>query len=64
MPKFVVIDELRLTVRASADLPDRRVRATVRALAGKELTARLRRAVRDVLRAVPGLGECRVTLDR
>jgi len=64
VPKFVVIDELHLTVRLPAAAPDRRVRAAVRALAGKELMARLRRAVRDVLRPTAPLAGCRVTLAR
>ena len=64
MGKFVVIDEMWVRVRLPAGATDRQVRAAVRALAGKELMARLRRAVRDVLRPTAPLAGCRVTLAR
>lgn len=64
MPKTVVIDELHLTVRVPADLPEADAEAVRRTLAGAEFMARLRRAVRLVVRASPELTRVRVTLTR
>ena len=64
MPKTVVIDELHLTVRIPADLPDTDAGAVRRTLAGADFMTRLRRAVRAALRAVPELADVRVSLSR
>jgi hypothetical protein len=60
----VVIDELHLTVRVPADLPDTDAEAARRTLAGAEFMDRLRRAVRVVIRAFPELAPTRVSLTR
>ena len=64
MAKTVVLDELLLTVRVPADLPDAEVDAVRRALESDEFVARLRRAVRTVLVAFPDLAPVRVTLSQ
>jgi hypothetical protein len=64
MPKTVVIDELHVTLRVPADLPDAAAEAVRQTLSGVEFTARLRRAVRAVVRATPGLAVVRLTLTR
>jgi len=64
MPKTVLIDELHLSVRIPAGLPDadtERVRLT---LLGAEFMSRLRRSVRLVFRAFPELARVRVSLTR
>ena len=60
--KYVVIEELRLTIRMPATTADRRVRAAVRTLAQKDVTARMRRAVRDVIIRFPIFDGCRISL--
>jgi hypothetical protein len=64
MAKTVVIDELHLTVRVPADLPDTDAEAARRTLAGAEFMDRLRRVVRIVIRALPELAQARVSLTR
>ena len=64
MAKTVILDELLLTVRVPADLPDAEVDAIRRALESDEFVARLRRSVRTVLAAFPDLAPTRVTLSR
>jgi hypothetical protein len=64
MPKTVVIDELHLSVRLPADLPDADAEAVRRTLLGAEFMARLRRSVRLVFRAFPELARVRVSLTR
>ncbi|MDB5312788.1 MAG: hypothetical protein JWO38_6990 [Gemmataceae bacterium] len=64
MRKNLVIDEVHLTVRVPADLPDGEAEAVYRALTGKGFMARLRRAVREVGRGTPGLTRVRVSVSR
>ena len=64
MPKFVVIDELSLTFTVAADLPDADAEIVRRMLARADFLARLRRAVRGVIRAAPELVAVRLTVAR
>lgn len=64
MSKTVVIDELHLTVRVPADLPDADAEAVRTVLAGAEFMGRLRRAVRAAVRSFPDLVIARVSLTR
>lgn len=64
MAKTVILDELLLTIRVPADLPDAEVEAIRRALESDEFAAHLRRAIRAVLAAFPDLAPTRVTLSR
>jgi 2'-5' RNA ligase len=64
MAKTVVIDELHLTVRIPANLPDAQADAVRETLAGAEFTDRLRRSIRAAVRAFPELDVVRVTLAR
>lgn len=61
--RTVVIDEIHVTVRVPADLPDDEVEAVRDALAD-EFMAHLRRAVRNAFRAFPELRVARVTVTR
>jgi hypothetical protein len=60
----VVIDELHLVVRVSADLPAARVHAVRRVLADRRWVRRLGDAVRKAIRADPALAPCRVSIGR
>ena len=62
--KTVVIDEIHLTVRIPGDTPDKEAETIREVLAGDEFMARLRRAVRAVLREFPALTVVRVSLTR
>lgn len=62
--RTVVIDEMHLTVRIPGDLSDDEAEAIREALAGDEFMARLRRAVRAVVREFPALAVVRVSLTR
>lgn len=64
MPETVVIDELHLTVRVPADLPEDQSEIVRRTLHGEEFMARLRRAVRRAFRAHPELAVVTVALTR
>jgi hypothetical protein len=64
MPKTVVIDELHVTVRVPASLPDADAETVRRTLAGAEFMNRLRRAVRVVIRSFPELATVRVSMTR
>lgn len=64
MPKTIVIDEMHLTVRIPADLPDPAAVAIHRILNDATFLARLRRAIRSEFREVPELVPCRVVLSR
>jgi hypothetical protein len=64
MGKPVVIDELHLTLRIPDDRPDDQVEAIQQILASAEFMSRLRRAIRSVFRAFPGLAVVRVSLTR
>lgn len=62
--RTVVIDEIHVTVRVPADLPDDEVEAVRDTLATNEFMAHLRRAVRNAFRAFPELSATRVTVTR
>lgn len=64
MSKTVVIDELHLTVRVPADLPEEAAGAVRRALADPAFVARLRAAVRAVVREFPALAPVVVAVSR
>lgn len=64
MAKTVVIDELHLTVRVTAGLPDEQALAVREVLSGAEFLDRLRRAIRAAVRAFPELVAVRFTLTR
>ncbi len=64
MAKSVVIDEIHLTACIPSDLPDNRAVAIRDTFARGEFTARLQRAVQDVVRACPELRVARVSLTR
>lgn len=64
MAKTVVIDELHLTVRVTAGLPDEQVEAVRETLAGAEFLDRLRRAIRAAVRTFPELAAVRFLLTR
>jgi hypothetical protein len=55
MPKTVVIDELHVTFRVPATLPDADALAVGQILTGADVMARLRRAVGVVIRGLPAL---------
>jgi hypothetical protein len=59
-----VIDEIHLTVRVPAGLPDDENEEIRDVLAGDEFMARLRHAVRAVVREFPALAVIRVSLTR
>jgi hypothetical protein len=64
MPKTVVIDELFLTVRIPAGVPDAEAVRIYRTLTGSRFMRKLREAIRAAIRAVPELTPCRVSLSR
>ncbi len=64
MAETNLIDELHLTVRVPDDLPQEKLAAIRRSLAGDEFQERLRQALLDVFRAFPELTPCRVSLAR
>jgi hypothetical protein len=64
MPKFVLIDEIHLTVLVPAGLPDEDARAIAGALAAEDFLARLTAAVRTVILTDSSLAGVRVTITR
>ncbi len=64
MAKTVVIDELHLTVRIPADLPEREAEAVRNTLLNDAFMSTLKRAVRHAFRAFPELSAVRLTLTR
>jgi len=60
----VILDEWQLTFRIPTDLPDAEVEAIRRVLDDPQFLARLRMALRRVLRADPELTPVRVTVSR
>jgi len=62
--KTVILDEWHLTFRIPADLPDADVEAVRAVLDDADFLARLRTALRRVLRADPALTPVRVTVGR
>lgn len=64
MAKTVIIDELHVSVRIPANLPDDQAEAIRQTLTGDDFLARLRKAVREVIGAFPTLGAVRVSLTR
>ena len=55
MAKRIVLDELHLTVRIPNKLSETQTEQIRRRLNGKEFMARLRRAIREIVRAYPEL---------
>lgn len=64
MPRAAIVDEIHLTVRVPARLPDELTQAVRRTLLGTAFMVRLRQAIRTVFRANPELASARVTLTR
>lgn len=64
MPATVVLDELHLTFRIPAALPEVEVRAIRRVLNGKAFTAAVRRAVVTEMNKRPALKPVRLTVGR
>lgn len=64
MAKSVTIDEIHLTLRVPSDLPDGAAEAILAILIGDDFMARLRRAVRTILRRFPELQDVRGSLTR
>lgn len=64
MPKTVIIDEIHLTIRVPTGLPDARAETVRLILLGTAFMTRLRRAVREVVRAFPNLTKARASLTR
>lgn len=64
MAKSIVFDEIHVTFRVPQEIPDNQSEGLHRTLTSKELTARLHRAVRSVIRAYPTLAIVRVGLSR
>lgn len=64
MAKTVVIDELHLTIRVPADLPDGDAETVREVLAGTAFMTRLRQVVRDTVDSFAALSACRPSLTR
>ena len=64
MARFILLDELHLTVFAPCGLPEADYDAMTRALSGGRLRRRLLRAARRILRRHPALQRVRPTLTR
>ena len=64
MPKTVVIDEIHLTLRVPAGLPDAEAVRVYRTLTGSRFMRRLRAAIRATIRTVPELTEVQLALTR
>jgi hypothetical protein len=62
MAKTVLIDELHITLRIPAGLPD--LAAVRRTLQESKFLNRLRRAVRAAVRTWPQLASCRLKVSR
>jgi hypothetical protein len=61
---MILVEEIRLAVRAPSGLPVAEAQAIRRTLYGRRFQAELRRAVREVVRGHPDLARVRVTLSR
>jgi hypothetical protein len=64
MPPTVVADELHVTVRVPADLPDAEAEAVRRTLADPAFVDRLRDTILAAVREFPALGRVAVTVSR
>ncbi len=64
MAKTVVIDELIVTLRVPADMPDAEADEVRRALLGANFMRGLRAAVAAALASLPGLAPCRAAVTR
>ena len=62
--KTLMIDEVHLSLRIPADLPDDEVEAVRQTLAGDDFMSRLLRAVRAVIRDSEELNRVQVSLTR
>jgi hypothetical protein len=64
MSKTVVIDELHLTLRLPARLPEAQVKKARRILLGATFLARLRRTLRSLIGSYPQLTSLTVLVSR
>ncbi|MHB1424093.1 MAG: hypothetical protein ACYC3I_13025 [Gemmataceae bacterium] len=64
MNKYVLFDEIHLTVRVPADLEESTCEAVQRILEGRSFQTALHRAVRRVVRQYPDLDPVRVRISR
>jgi len=64
MAKYVVIEELHLTVSVPADLPAKTVEQVTRGLGSKMFRARLLKAVKRLMADLPALAGVRVRISR
>ena len=64
MARTVILDELHLTIRVPADRSDAEVEAIRQVLDSADFLARLRVALRAVVRAFPDLAPARITVSR
>jgi hypothetical protein len=64
MPKAVVIDELLVTVRVPADLPEKEAEAVRETLSGDTFLDRLRAVILAAVREFPALGPVAATVSR
>ena len=64
MAKTVIIDEIHLTLRIPATLPDSRVTVMRRTLNSAAFGGPLRAAILAVVRAIPELDRVRLSLSR
>jgi hypothetical protein len=64
MNKYILFDELHVTVRVPADLEESGSEAIQRTLESRPFQTALRRAVRQVVRQYPDLEPIRVRISR
>ena len=64
MDRTVLIEQYHVSVRVPAALPDPEVVAIRRTISTFEFVTRLRRAIRQAIRADPGLAAVRVSVSR
>ena len=64
MAKFVVVEELHVTVRVPDDLPDAHDKEVRKRLASRPFRSRLLSAVRQVVAEVPALAVAKVHISR
>ena len=64
MAKFVLLDELQITLRIPNDLSDEQIEAIRQTLASADFVKRLRQALRATMGNFPELAAVRVSLSR
>ena len=64
MNRSVIVEQMHLTVRVPATLPDSAVITIRTTLAGAGFVTRIRRAIRAAVRADPTLAPVRISLSR